>query len=110
MIDNDDDNDSREDNNFDHLEEGYITDPCYAGSESSDWDHDNDCILDSDDKAPTFITMDIPDTLWLDARNPAIFRGHVDWINPVSQTYELDYRFKCTLSGQATMQAFNRNN
>ena len=88
VIDNDDDNDSREDNNFDHLEEGYITDPCYAGSESSDWDHDNDCILDSDDKAPTFITMDIPDTLWLDARNPAIFRGHVDWINPVSQTYE----------------------
>ena len=49
VIDNDDDNDSREDNNFDHLEEGYITDPCYAGSESSDWDHDNDCILDSDD-------------------------------------------------------------
>ena len=87
-IDNDDDNDSREDNNWDHLEENYVSDPCYAGAESSDWDSDNDCILDADDKAPTYITMDIPDTLWLDAQSPAIFRGHVDWLNPVTSTYE----------------------
>ena len=69
-IDNDDDNDSREDNNWDHLEENYVSDPCYGGSESSDWDSDNDCILDADDKAPTYITMDVPDTLWLDAQSP----------------------------------------
>ncbi len=87
-IDNDDDNDSREDNDFDVLEEGFTSDPCYSGGQSSDWDHDNDCILDEDDKAPTFITMDIPGTLWLDAQSPAIFRGHVDWINPASQTLE----------------------
>ena len=87
-IDNDDDNDSREDNNWDHLEENYVSDPCYAGAESSDWDSDNDCILDADDKAPTYITMDIPDTLWLDAQSPAIFRGHVDWLNPVTSAYE----------------------
>ena len=87
-IDNDDDNDSREDNNWDHLEETFTNDPCYAGSESSDWDYDNDCILDADDKAPTFITMDMPDNLWLDAQSPAIFRGHVDWLNPVTSVLE----------------------
>ena len=88
VIDNDDDNDSREDNNWDHLEENYVSDPCYSGSESSDWDHDNDCILDADDKAPTFITLDMPDTLWLDAQSPSIFRGHVDWLNPISSQLE----------------------
>ncbi len=87
-IDNDDDNDSREDNDWDHLEETFTSDPCYAGSESSDWDYDNDCILDADDKAPTFITMDMPDNLWLDAQSPAIFRGHVDWLNPVTSVLE----------------------
>ena len=87
-IDNDDDNDSREDNDWDHLEETFTNDPCYAGSESSDWDYDNDCILDADDKAPTFITMDMPDNLWLDAQSPAIFRGHVDWLNPVTSVLE----------------------
>ena len=29
--------------------------------------------------------MDVPDTLWLDAQSPAIFRGQVQWINPVTQ-------------------------
>ena len=87
-IDDDDDNDTRVDADFDHLEESWTADPCYAGSQSSDWDHDNDCKLDADDKAPTFITMQIPDTLWMDARSPSIFSGHVDWINPVSQTLE----------------------
>ena len=87
-IDNDDDNDSREDNDWDHLEENFISDPCYAPGESSDWDHDNDCVLDADDKAPTFITMDAPSTIWLDATSPAIFRGHVDWLNPSTQMLE----------------------
>ena len=87
-IDNDDDNDSRQDNDWDHLEENFISDPCYAGSESSDWDFDNDCILDADDKAPTFITMDMPETLWLDAQSPVIFSGHVDWLNPTTSVLE----------------------
>ena len=89
VIDNDDDNDSREDNDWDHLEENFNTDLCYGGAESSDWDHDNDCVLDADDKAPTFITLDLPDTLWLDAQNPAIFRGHVDWLNPATSMLEV---------------------
>jgi len=88
VIDNDDDNDSREDNNWDHLEENYVSDQCYNGAESSDWDYDNDCVLDADDKAPTFITLDMPDTLWLDAQNPSIFRGHVDWLNPTTLMVE----------------------
>jgi len=86
--DTDDDNDSRNDLDFDHLEEGFTADPCYQGAESSDWDHDNDCVLDEDDKALTFITLDIPNNLWLDARNPAIFSGLVEWINPISGVRE----------------------
>ena len=61
-IDNDDDNDSREDADHDHLEEGFTSDPCSGGSESSDWDRDNNCVLDADDKAPTYITLDAPST------------------------------------------------
>ena len=44
--------------------------------------------MDADDKAPTFITLDMPDTLWLDAQSPSIFRGHVDWLNPISSQFE----------------------
>ena len=58
------------------------------GALSSDWDHDNDCVLDEDDKALTFITLDIPGNLWLDARSPAIFSGVVEWINPISGNRE----------------------
>jgi hypothetical protein len=50
---------------------------------SSDWDHDNDGILDADDKSPTYITLNLPDNLWLDAQSPMIFSGHVDWLNPI---------------------------
>ena len=88
-IDNDDDNDSREDADYDHLEEGFTSDPCSGGAQSSDWDSDNNCVLDADDKAPTYITMNVRDTLWLDAQNPAIFRGQVQWINPVTQMQEV---------------------
>ncbi len=78
----DDDNDTRDDADFDILEEGFTSDPCYNGNESSDWDHDNDCIPDEDDKIPTRVDMVTPDTLWLDAQFPAIFSGTV---------YELNY-------------------
>ena len=69
-IDVDDDGDGLEDFDFDHLENDEINFPCYNGAESSDWDSDNDCILDKDDKAPTFITLNAPDTLWIDATTP----------------------------------------
>ena len=59
-IDNDDDNDTRVDADHDHLEEGEVNDPCYNGAESSDWDTNNDCLLDKDDKVPTFITLNAP--------------------------------------------------
>ena len=88
VVDVDDDNDSREDGDFDHLEENFNTDPCYAGSLSSDWDSDNDCIPDEDDKAPTNITLAMPDQLWLDATNPSIFTGSVTWINPLTGQVE----------------------
>ena len=87
-IDNDDDNDTRIDPDFDHLEDGEVNDPCYNGAESSDWDFDNDCLLDEDDKAPTFITLNAPDKLWIDAKTPQRFTGHVDWINPVTNQFE----------------------
>ena len=86
--DTDDDNDTRDDLDYDVLEEGFTSDPCYQGALSSDWDHDNDCVLDEDDKALTFITLDIPGNLWLDARSPAIFSGVVEWINPISGVRE----------------------
>ena len=82
VIDNDDDNDTLVDADYDQLEEGETTSPCYGGAESSDWDSDNDCIPDEDDKAPTYISLNSPGTLWLDAQSPTIFSGHVDWIDP----------------------------
>ena len=87
-IDNDDDNDTRVDADHDHLEEGEVNDPCYNGAESSDWDTNNDCLLDKDDKVPTFITLNAPDTLWIDASSSQRFTGHVDWINPVTNAFE----------------------
>ena len=87
-IDQDDDNDTRNDLDFNHLEETYTSTPCYNGGESSDWDSDNDCNLDRDDKAPTFITLNLPNELWLDAQAPAIFSGHVDWVNPITGQLE----------------------
>ena len=88
-IDVDDDNDSRDDTDFDVLEEGHITDSCYMGNESSDWDHDNDCLLDEDDKIPTRISFDDPGTLWLDNRQPALFTGHVDVLMPGALNYTI---------------------
>ena len=87
-IDQDDDNDTRDDLDFNHLEETYTSSPCYNGAESSDWDSDNDCTLDADDKAPTFITFNPPNDLWLDAQTPSIFSGYVEWVNPVTLQQE----------------------
>ncbi|MGB2037396.1 MAG: DUF4129 domain-containing protein [Candidatus Poseidoniaceae archaeon] len=88
VIDQDDDNDTRADADWDHLEEGFSSDLCYAGALSSDWDSDNDCTLDEDDKAPTYITLDMPGNLWMDAQSPAIFSGVVQWVNPITQVLE----------------------
>ena len=87
-IDEDDDNDTRADADHDVLEEGFTSDACSNGNQSSDWDNDNDCIPDADDKAPTFITLDLPNNLWLDSSVPAIFTGNVQWVNPVSDVLE----------------------
>ena len=86
--DNDDDNDSRDDLDYDILEEGHTSDPCYNGTASSDWDHDNDCIPDKDDKIPTHINITVPQVLWIDAKSPAIFRGYVEWLNMSSLAFE----------------------
>ena len=81
-LDNDDDNDGREDTDFDYLEQGHLASGanCGANEISSDWDHDNDCIPDADDKIPTFVTLNTPDTLWLDHFMPAVFTGEVSWL------------------------------
>ena len=81
-LDNDDDNDGREDTDFDYLEQGYLASGVNCGVDeiSSDWDSDNDCILDADDKTPTFVTLNAPDTLWLDHFMPAVFTGEVTWL------------------------------
>jgi hypothetical protein len=80
-IDLDDDNDTRDDGDFDHLEEGYTAFCAGFNVTSSDWDSDNDCLLDEDDKIPTRVEMIVPDTLYLDAQFPAIFSGTVYALN-----------------------------
>ena len=96
VVDLDDDNDSREDGNYDILEEGFNSDPCYNGNLSSDWDHDNDCIPDEDDKLPTRVELGaydgqnytVPGTLYLDAQFPAIFTGTVFSLNISTGTWD----------------------
>ncbi len=81
-IDDDDDNDTWDDLDYDVLEENHVcTDIGGGTSAASDWDSDNDCILDDDDKATTYITLDMPENLWLDSLKPAVFRGKVEWFN-----------------------------
>ena len=48
---------------------------------SSDWDSDNDGILDNDDKIPTRITLTAPSVMWLDENRPVIFNGSVFWLD-----------------------------
>jgi hypothetical protein len=81
-LDDDDDTDTREDTDFDYLEQGHLASGvnCAADEISSDWDHDNDCLLDADDKTPTYVSLDVPDTLWLDHKIPAVFTGSVTWL------------------------------
>jgi plastocyanin len=85
--DQDDDADNRTDLDWDHLEEGWTSDNCTNGAESSDWDHDNDCIPDEDDKIPTRISMTVPEVLWLDNRFPAKFNGTVNWLDPIQGVF-----------------------
>ena len=94
-VDMDDDNDTWEDTDYDVLEEGQVCErldaqgnPTGVTEPASDWDHDNDCLLDDDDKPPTYITMDLPENLWLDAMRPAVFKGHVTWLNPSTGVLE----------------------
>ena len=86
-IDQDDDTDNRTDLDWDHLEEGWNSDNCTNGAESSDWDHDNDCILDEDDKIPTRISLTVPPVLWLDNRYAARFNGTVNWLDPAQGVF-----------------------
>ena len=81
-LDEDDDTDGIPDVDWDHLEEGAIcTDSSGTEYPASDWDNDNDCILDADDKPPTRISLDPIQTVWLDAQFPAVFTGRVDVLN-----------------------------
>ena len=94
-LDDDDDNDTWEDLDFDVLEEGRVCTrldpsglPTGVTEPASDWDHDNDCIPDNDDKTPTHINITVPQILWIDAKTPAIFHGYVEWLNMSSLAFE----------------------
>jgi plastocyanin len=73
-IDEDDDTDNRTDTDWDQFEE--------EDGNTSDWDSDNDGILDEDDKIPTRITLTVPEVMWLDYRYAVKFNGTVNWLDP----------------------------
>ncbi len=94
-IDDDDDNDTWEDLDYDVLEEGQTCErldpqgnPTGVTEPASDWDHDNDCVPDNDDKIPTRVNLTMADTLWIDSGSPAVFRGFVQWLNMSSLQFE----------------------
>ena len=60
---------------------------CFVGEEQSTWDHDNECILDEDDKIPTRISLTVPPVLWLDNRYAARFNGTVNWLDPTQGVF-----------------------
>jgi len=82
-FDVDDDNDGREDADWNNPSSGDWPTPANkieeASGVSSDWDSDNDGILDHDDKIITRITLTAQPVLWLDELTPAIFNGSVYW-------------------------------
>ncbi len=80
-FDRDDDTDLRVDDDHDHYEEGFPPHSnCSSDPASSDWDFDNDCILDKDDKRPTRIVLyPFEAPLWLDSKVPSVFEGYVEW-------------------------------
>ena len=84
-FDMDDDNDGREDADWNNPSSGDWATPANkieeASGLSSDWDSDNDGILDHDDKVPTRITLTAQPVLWLDETTPAIFNGSVYWLD-----------------------------
>ena len=77
----DDDNDGREDLDWNNPSSGDWAIPANKVEEasgiSSDWDSNNDGILDDDDKLTTRITLTAQPILWLDENRPAIFNGSV---------------------------------
>ncbi|HJL54962.1 MAG TPA: Ig-like domain-containing protein, partial [Candidatus Thalassarchaeaceae archaeon] len=84
-FDVDDDNDGREDADWNNPSSGDWPTPANKIEESSglssDWDSDNDGLLDHDDKIPTRITLNTQSVLWLDETTPAIFNGSVFWLD-----------------------------
>ena len=83
-FDVDDDGDGRVDLNWNNPSDGNWANPSNKtedGALSSDWDADNDGILDDDDKIPTRITLYSKPVLWLDENRPAIFNGSVFWLD-----------------------------
>ncbi len=81
----DDDNDGRADLDWNNPSSGDWATPSNKIEESSgwssDWDSDNDGILDNDDKIPTRITLTAPSVMWLDENRPVIFNGSVFWLD-----------------------------
>jgi hypothetical protein len=82
-FDVDDDGDGREDLDWNSPSPGNWPLPSNKTEEasgvSSDWDSDNDNILDYDDKITTRISLTSQPVLWLDENRPAIFNGSVFW-------------------------------
>ena len=80
----DDDNDGRADTDWNSPSVGNWSTPSNKTEESSgwssDWDSNNDGVLDNDDKLPTKITLSTESVLWLDDTRPAIFNGTVFWL------------------------------
>jgi len=83
-FDVDDDNDGRIDLDWNNPSIGEWPNPGNKTEEfdggSSDWDSDNDGVLDDDDKIPTRISLTTQPILWLDQNRPAIFNGSVFWL------------------------------
>ena len=62
--------------------------PCQLGTTVSlDWDSDNDCTLDEDDKPATRIFFTTKPTLWLDYNFPAMFNGTVFILDMNTSSY-----------------------
>ena len=80
----DDDNDGIEDLDWNNPSVGNWAIPANKTEElsgsSSDWDSDNNGVLDDDDKITTKISLTAQPVLWLDENRPAIFNGTVYWL------------------------------
>ena len=90
-FDVDDDNDGRIDLDWNNPSVGNWANPNNKTEEfdggSSDWDSDNNGILDDDDKITTRITLTSQPVLWLDQNRPAIFNGTVFWLDEDTSSF-----------------------